>query len=380
MRVIIAPDSFKNCLNARAVGEALARGVCSACPNAVTDIIPLSDGGDGLVSVLAGTTDGRLIECDTFDPLGRPIKAVWLKTARYAVIEMALASGLTLLKGPEEYAPLRASTYGTGILIKAALDSGCRHVVIGLGGSATVDAGCGMASALGYDLLDADGNRIPEGGGGLSQFAQIKRTKHADALLKHASFTCLTDVKNPLTGQAGAARVYGPQKGASTRDVELLERNLKNMAYVVEHALGISVSDISGAGAAGGLGAGCIAFLRATLEFGAPWVAARSGLHQAMQKADIVFTGEGKIDNQTGFGKVPAYVAQMAKQLNKPVFAFGGSVVKDLDLTAIGITKCIRISPPGTPLADSIRDAAKNLERASAEVIMEIEKDGVKTL
>lgn len=372
MHVVIAPDSFKNCLNARDVAESLARGVRSICPDAATDIIPMSDGGDGLVSVLAGTIRGQLVEAQTLDPLGRPIQAVWLKTKHYAVIEMATASGLALLKGPKEYAPMRASTYGTGILIKAALDSGCCDIVVGLGGSATIDAGCGMASALGYDLLDSHGKRIPEGGGGIGRLSRIIRTPRIDIRLKNVTFTCLTDVKNHLTGPSGAAHVYGPQKGASPSDVELLERNLKNWVRVVEHDLGISVSDIPGAGAAGGLGAGCVAFLGATLESGAAWVAAQSGLRKAMRSADIIFTGEGKIDKQTGFGKVPAYVAQMAKKLNKPVIAFGGSVAKGIDLASAGITRCVQVSPPGTALADAIRNARKNLERASAKVIMEI--------
>lgn len=372
MRVVIAPNSFKNCMGARDVAEALARGVCSACPGAETNIIPLSDGGDGLVSVLAGTLGGQFVESDTLDALGRPIKAAWLKTGRYAVLEMALASGLARLKGPREYAPLIASTFGTGVLIKAALDSGCRNLVIGLGGSATVDAGCGMALALGFRLEDADGNCIPEGGGGLARLHRISRPRRDSVRLKDMTFTALVDVQNPLLGSSGAARVYAPQKGAAPDEVELLERGLARWASIVERDLGVAVSSVAGAGAAGGLGAGCVAFLGATLESGAAWVATESGLSEAVRNADLVLTGEGRIDAQTRFGKVPAYVGQMAKSMNKPVIAFGGSVAKDTDLSSIGISTCIQISPPGIGLAESIRDAARNLEKASAKAIEKI--------
>lgn len=372
MRVVIAPNSFKNCLGARDVAEALARGVRSACPGAETDIIPLSDGGDGLVSVLAGTLGGELVESDTLDALGRPVKAAWLKSDRYAVIEMALASGLARLKGPEEYAPLKASTFGTGVLIRAALDSGCRHLVIGLGGSATVDAGCGMALALGFRLEDGDGNSIPEGGGGLACLRRISRPRRNGARLKDVTVTALVDVQNPLLGSSGAARVYAPQKGAAPDEVELLERGLACWATIVERDVGVSVASVPGAGAAGGMGAGCVAFLGAALEPGAAWVANESGLAEAIRNADVVFTGEGRIDSQTRFGKVPAYVGQMAKAMNKPVVAFGGSVAKDADLVSIGISECIQISPPETGLAEAIRNAAENLEKASAKVVAKV--------
>ncbi len=374
MHVVIAPNSFKNCLNARDVAEALARGVCSACPGAIIDIIPLSDGGDGLVSVLAGTLGGQLIESDTLDPLNRAIKAQWLKTKQCAVIEMALASGLSRLRGPKEYNPLKTSTFGTGVLIKTALDSGCRNIIIGLGGSATVDAGCGMALAMGYQLLDRHGKQIPVGGGGVGQLDRIYPPRNNMLCLKDVKVTCLIDVRNPLLGPSGAAKVYGPQKGATPDGVDMLERNLSRWASVVERDIGISVSTIPGAGAAGGLGAGCVVFLNAALEPGASWVAAQSGLLEVIRKADVVFTGEGGIDSQTEFGKVPAYVAQLAKTYNKPVIAFGGSIEKGIDLSSIGITKCVQISPPEMVLSDAIRYAERNLERASADAIMQINK------
>lgn len=373
MRVVIAPNSFKHCLTAQAAGNAMARGIRSVCPDAVTDIIPLSDGGDGLIAVLAGRLQGQLITADTLDPLGRPTQAVWFKTKDYALIEMALASGLARLKGPEEYAPLTATTSGTGLLIRSALDHGCRQMIIGLGGSATMDAGCGMASVLGFRFLDIHGQPIPEGGGGLGQLNRIM-PDHADARLKDATVTGLTDVQNPLLGPSGAARVYGPQKGASPEEVELLEHNLARWATLISRDMGIPVVSVSGAGAAGGLGAGCIAFLGATLVSGAQWVAEQSGLLEAIRKADIVFTGEGRIDQQTAFGKVPAYVARIAQSLNKPAIALGGTVVKGTDLTSIGITQCVSISPPGIALSEAIRNAETNLEKTSSALMMILKK------
>ncbi|MBU4200896.1 MAG: glycerate kinase [Verrucomicrobia bacterium] len=369
MRVVIAPNSFKHCLPAREVGEAMARGVRAACPAALTDIIPLSDGGDGLVAAMSARLPGKLIATETRDPLGRPIQAVWFKTPDYALIEMALASGLARLQGPEEYAPLNASTYGTGLLIRAAMDHGCRRIIIGLGGSATVDAGCGMASALGFRLLDRQGQPIPEGGDGLAGLDHVA-IDGADSRLKAITAIALTDVNNPLLGEFGAARVFAPQKGASPADVETLERNLSRWATVVERDLALSVAALPGAGAAGGLGAGCIAFLGATLVPGAQWVAEQTGLVDAIRKADLVLTGEGRIDRQTAFGKVPAYVARIAKSLNKPAIAMGGTVADDADLTSLGITRCVAITPPGVSLAEAIKKVETNLEKSATELMM----------
>lgn len=369
MRVVIAPNSFKHCLPARAVGEAMARGVQAACPEAVTDIIPLSDGGDGLVAALSARLPGKLINTKTRDPLGRPIQAAWFKTPDYALIETALASGLARLQEPEEYAPLSTSTFGTGLLIRAALDHGCRRIIIGLGGSATVEAGCGMASALGFRLLDRQGQSIPEGGSGLAGLDHVV-VNGADPRLKTITVIALTDVCNPLLGEFGAARVFAPQKGASPLEVETLERNLSRWASVVERDLVLSVAALPGAGAAGGLGAGCIVFLGATLVSGAQWVAEQTGLEEAIRQADLVLTGEGRIDRQTVFGKVPAYVARIAKSLNKPAIALGGTVTDDADLTSIGITRCISITPPGVSLAEAIKKGETNLEKTAAELMM----------
>ncbi|MDD5676485.1 MAG: glycerate kinase [Kiritimatiellae bacterium] len=370
MRVLIASNSFKNCLGARAVGEAVARGLRAARPDTITDIIPMSDGGDGLVEALADSLAAERIRTATCDALGRKLKAEWLLTGECAVIEMALASGLARLRGPEEYRPLVTSTTGTGILIRAALDRGCRHIVIGLGGSATVDAGCGMAAALGIRLLTARGRPLPEGGGALSHLARIEMDA-ADKRLKDTRFTGLIDVQNPLLGANGAARVFAPQKGATPAEVECLESNLAHWAAIVQRDMGKDLAPRPGGGAAGGLGAGCVAFLDATLESGAAWVARQNRLAEAIRQADLVITGEGRLDEQTAFGKVPAFVAQMAQTLGKKVVALGGSVAENLDLHTIGIARCVAVTPPGTPLAAALRDAKNNLANAAATLIME---------
>lgn len=371
MRVLIAPNSFKNCLGARAVGEAIARGIRAARPDTITDIIPMSDGGDGLVDVLATSLAAERIETATCDALGRKLKATWLLTPEFAVIEMARASGLARLRGPEEYRPLVTSTAGTGLLIRAALDRGCRHIVVGLGGSATVDAGCGMATVLGFHLLTVHGQPLPEGSGALGDLAHIE-TGAADPRLKDTCFTCLVDVQNLLLGPGGAARVFAPQKGATPAEVEQLESNLAHWAVIVQRDLGVDVATLPGGGAAGGLGAGGVAFLGAALENGAAWVARQSQLEEAMMQADLVITGEGRLDEQTAFGKVPAFVARMAQTLDKPVLALGGLVAEGLDLRTIGIARCVLVTPPGTPLAIALREAKNNLARAASKLIIEI--------
>lgn len=375
MNVVIAPNSFKGCLTAGKVGKAIADGVKSVFPDADIAILPLSDGGDGLLDACAHFLGGDYIEEDTFDALSRPIKASWLKIGERAVIELAQASGLARLKGPEEYNPLIASTFGTGKLIAGALNRGCRRIVIGLGGSATVDAGCGMAAALGFDLLDKKAGQIPFGGGSLCLLDKIA-VEHCDRRLHGVEIICLADVRNPLLGPRGAARFFGPQKGATASQVDLLEDNLVHWSKIVERYLGVDVKEIPGAGAAGGAGAGCAAFFGARPQSGAEWVGEQAGLEQTIAQADIIFTGEGKIDSQTGFGKIPAYVGRLAKKYGKYAVALGGAVSEGTELSSVGIAECRRITPPGSSLADAFRDAEKNLALEAKQVIMTKYKRG----
>ncbi|MBI3985660.1 MAG: glycerate kinase, partial [Lentisphaerae bacterium] len=255
MRVLIAPNSFKHCLGALEAGRAMERGVRRALPRAAIRLIPLADGGDGLVSVLRRQLRGRLRRALVTDPLGRPIEAHWLKVGGMAVIELAEASGLRRLSGPREYAPGRTTTAGTGLLVRKALEQGCTTIVIGLGGSATVDAGCGLAAALGFRFLDRKGRVIPGGGGSLHRLYRIDASK-TDPRLRRARFIGLCDVKNSLLGPEGAARVFGPQKGATPREVAVLERNLRHWARVVRAGLGRDVRALAGGAAAGWVGAG----------------------------------------------------------------------------------------------------------------------------
>jgi len=370
MKVLIAPNSFKQCLGAGSVGEAIARGVRAVFPKAEIKIRPLADGGDGLLDVCARCLPSEYVTVDTFDPLMRPINTSWLKVGSEAVIEMAQASGLALLKGPEECKPMIASTFGTGLLIKAALAAGCREIVVGLGGSATVDAGCGMAAALGFNLLDRNGKQIPVGGGGLGALDKIIASDR-DERLSAAKIICITDVRSPLLGPEGAARLFGPQKGATPEQVEILEHNIAHWSEVVERDLHVDVRNVPGAGAAGGGGAGCAAFFGSRPQGGAEWVGGRLGLEEAVAEADIIFTGEGRIDSQTAFGKIPEYVGRLARRHGKRVVALGGSVEEGTDLSQAGIAECRCINPPGISLAQAFRDAEKNLALAAEQVMID---------
>lgn len=373
MKILIAPNSFKQCLSASRVGAAIARGVKTAEPQAEITIIPLSDGGDGLLDVCRHCPGGEYIDEDACDALARPLKAVWLKAGDLAVIELAQASGLARLKGPEEYNPLVASTFGTGLLIARALARGCREIVVGLGGSASVDAGCGLAAALGFDLLDKNAAPIPPGGGGLSFLARIG-VGNRNRRLREARFVVLADVRNPLLGPQGAAHVFGPQKGATPAQVEILENNLARWAGLVRRDLGVEVAEIEGAGAAGGAGAGCAAFLGARPCGGAEWIGKKLELERAIAGADIVFTGEGRIDSQTDFGKIPAFVGRLAKKHAKYAVALGGAVAEGTSLSAAGIAASRCITPPGSSLAEAFRDAEKNLAFAASQVMLEFKR------
>lgn len=286
----------------------------------------MADGGEGTVQSLVDATGGGLAARRVTGPLGQPVEASFglLGDGQTAVIEMAAASGLPLV--PESQRdPLVTTTYGTGELMKAALEAGRRRLIVGIGGSATTDAGAGMAQALGVRLLDGKGEPIGPGGAELGRLVNIEMAQ-ADPRLAQTEIRVACDVDNPLYGEQGAAHVYGPQKGASAQDVEVLDGSLRNFADVVERDLGIDVRDIPGAGAAGGLGAGLVAFCGATLERGVDIVIDAAGLPERMRGADLVITAEGRIDAQTAFGKTPAGVAEVAHRQGVPVIALGGVV------------------------------------------------------
>ncbi|MGB4476726.1 MAG: glycerate kinase, partial [Bacillota bacterium] len=313
MRILIAPDSFKGCLTALEVGNALKDGILSVCSEAVVDVVPMADGGEGTVRSLVDASSGKILTAEVLDPLGRPVTAEYgiMGDGHTAVIEMAAASGLPLLKDYERN-PRVTSTYGTGQLIEAALDAGATKLIVGIGGSATNDGGAGMAQALGARLLDRSGNEIQRGGAALKDLAAID-VSGMDSRLSDVEIIVACDVTNPLTGPKGATAVYGRQKGATEEMIEELDRALANYARVIREQLHKDVEDVSGAGAAGGLGAGMLAFLNAALRPGVDIVIEATRLADRVTGCDLVITGEGRLDSQTSHGKTPMGVARVAR-------------------------------------------------------------------
>lgn len=326
MNILIAPDSFKDCLSSKKVAQNIQKGIRRILPEANIKILPVADGGEGTVEALVDATGGKIIKVDVHDPLMRKIESFIgiLGDKKTAVIEMAAASGIELLK-EDERNPWITTTYGTGELIRHALDKGCSKLVIGIGGSATTDAGVGMAQALGGKFLDSQGKQISYGGGFLNEISEIDLT-NLDKRIKGSRILVACDVDNPLYGLEGAAFVYSPQKGADKQMVNKLDKNLRHFARKVQEVLGINIQNIKGSGAAGGLGAGLMVFLKAQLRPGFEIIKDIVKLEKEINKADIVITGEGRIDYQTQFGKAPYGVAQVASKFNKPLIAIAGSL------------------------------------------------------
>ncbi|WMT20046.1 glycerate kinase [Parageobacillus toebii] len=358
MKVIIAPDSFKESLSALEVANAIEKGFRDIFPEAEYVKIPMADGGEGTVQSLVDATGGRIVKTEVTGPLGDRVQAFFgmLGDGKTAVIEMAAASGLHLVPS-EKRNPLVTTTRGTGELILAALDEGAEHIIIGIGGSATNDGGAGMIQALGGRLLDRHGKEIGPGGGSLSELADIDLSG-LDQRLKCVKIEVACDVDNPLTGPKGASAVFGPQKGATPEMVATLDKNLHHYADVIERVLGKQVKDIPGAGAAGGLGAGLLAFLEAKLKRGVEIVLETVNFHERIQGASLVITGEGRIDRQTIFGKTPIGVAKAAKRYNIPVIAIAGSVSDDSDVVrSYGIDALYSIVPGIIPIEKALANA-----------------------
>jgi glycerate kinase len=370
MKIVIAPDSFKGSLSALEAAMSIERGIKNIDDGIETIIVPLADGGEGTVQSLIDVSGGKIIELSVHDPLYREIKSFYgiMGDGETAVIEMAAASGLLLLN-PEERNPLLTTTYGTGELIKNALNQGCRKFIIGLGGSATNDGGCGMAQALGVKFLDKNGNEVGRGGSQLSEISAIDLSG-IDQRIKTASFLAACDADNPLCGTKGASAVYGPQKGASEKDVITLDNGLKHFAQIVEQQLRIDVKDVPGSGAAGGLGAGVMIFLNARLERGITIVTRTTQLEEKMTGADLVITGEGRIDFQTAFGKTPFGVAQIAREYNIPLIALAGSLGEGYQsLYEKGFDGIFSIIDQPMSLQEAIDNAAELLENAAENVV-----------
>ncbi len=365
MNILILPDSFKNCLSSTGVANALTEGIRRVFPEAKIEQYPVADGGEGTVKAFVNATGGKIIKCPAHDALGREIEGFYgLLPDDTAVIEMAAASGIELLK-PEEKNPLITSTYGTGEIIKEALENGAQKIILGLGGSVTNDGGTGMAKALGYRFLDINDKEIAEGGGALSDLAKIDNSAVADNV-KKATFLIACDVQNPLTGESGASAVYGPQKGATPTMVKQLDANLHHLAETIKQDLGTDVENTPGAGAAGGMGAGSLAFLGGTLQAGFDIVTQTLSLKEKVAQADIIITGEGKIDAQTKQGKTPYAVAQLAKAADKKVLAFAGYLGADhRELYDHGFDAIFPIAQKPMTLDESLNTAPTLLANAA---------------
>ena len=363
--MIVAPQSFKGSADAVAVASAIARGIRHVWPGALIEEMPLADGGEGTVRALVSATHGSLRRSRVHDPLGREIDAEWgvLGDGVTAVVEMAAASGLPLLEPSERDARI-TSTRGTGELILAAAASGAHRIVIGIGGSATNDGGAGMARAFGYRFLDRSGGELPEGGAALARLGRIDG--QTDPRLVRPSIEVACDVRNPLLGPDGASAIYGPQKGATPEIVRELDAALARYADVVEAFVGRPIRDVPGAGAAGGLGAGLLAFLDARLVSGADLVLRAVRFAERIEGSDLVVTGEGRIDQQSGYGKLTGAVATAARRVGVPVVAIAGSLGaghEALDLEAIAVAS------EGVPLAEAMREPLPLIERAAERLV-----------
>lgn len=368
-KFVLAPDSFKESLTAKEVCQAMENGLRHAFPDSEYVHMPMADGGEGTVQSLVDATEGIIKELEVVGPLGNPVIAHYgiLGDGVTGVVEMASASGIHLVS-KEERNPLVTTTYGTGQLIKACLDEGVTQIIIGIGGSATNDGGAGMASALGASLLDEKGETIGLGGGELGKLAQIK-VDQLDVRLSKVELLVACDVTNPLCGATGASYVFGPQKGANKEMTALLDTNLEHFAKLIEQQLAVNVLDIAGAGAAGGLGAGLLAFTKAKLEKGIDIVTNYTDLEKYVKEADYVFTGEGGMDNQTKYGKTPYGVAKIAQRHQKPVIGIAGHVGDGVEeLYAEGFTAILGIVPSAITLEDALENGFKNVERTCENI------------
>ncbi|WP_436913197.1 glycerate kinase family protein [Acinetobacter schindleri] len=371
---VLAPDSFKESMSAEQACQAMQRGVLQVFPDACCIAVPMADGGEGTVEALLRSLDGQGITCMVTGPLVTQQVSTYFAIVDYgrtAVLEMAKANGIHLLAA-EQRNPMLTSTYGTGEMIKQALDRGIEKIIIGLGGSVTNDGGAGMAQALGVQFFNSTGEAIQVCGGNLDQINQIDISQ-LDARLKNTEILIASDVNNPLCGPNGASAIFGPQKGATPEMVQQLDRNLNHYANLVEASLGISIKNVAGSGAAGGLGFGLMAFADAKLQSGVELIIEQSRLAEKIAQADYVLTGEGKIDSQTALGKTPFGVAQVAQQFNKPVLAFAGLVGEGIEsLFDAGFSQIVGINPPDCSLEEALKNGEVNLEKAVSKNIKNI--------
>lgn len=371
MKILISPDSFKGSLTATQAADAIAAGVRRALPGAELVLIPLADGGEGTVEALVRATGGRIVHASATDPLGNKIESFFgiLGDGETAVVEMATASGLPLVPDDRRN-PMLTTTYGTGELIRAALDAGCRKLILGIGGSATNDGGVGAVQALGGSFKDADGSEVGFGGGGLCRIRSIDLSS-LDPRIAKTDIVVACDVDNPLTGPRGASAVFGPQKGATCEMVQELDSGLRNLAEVIRRDLGRDVEHVPGAGAAGGLGAASVAFLGARLKSGIAIVLQATHFADQLEGASLVITGEGKIDAQTLRGKTINGVLRAARSAGVPVLALGGSVeTEGYDLLNHGAIAVLPIVTEPMPLQEAFTRAGELLANAAERALV----------
>ena len=368
MKILIAPDKFKHSLSSFEVCAAIIEGLSAASDSFTFTTLPLADGGDGLSEIISHYTSAKKQTVRAFDPLFREIETSFLvsEDGETVFIEMAKASGLQLLQ-PSEYNPMLTSTYGTGQLIKEAINRKARNIILGIGGSATNDAGIGMAAALGYRFFDEHGNELKPVGENLIRICSIDTSAAINTGNIRIEVAC--DVSNPLTGENGAAAIYAPQKGAGPEIVIQLEKGMIHFAEILKHQLGKDINAIEGAGAAGGLGAGCIAFLNAKLISGIELALQYSEAEKHIINADVVITGEGKIDEQTLSGKVLSGLAKLCLRHKKPLIALCGTLdLTEEQLKQSGITSAFSILNRPMPLSEAYKDAHKMLSETSMNI------------
>jgi len=372
VKVVVAPNAFKGTLTASQAASAIARGVREVFPQAEVIEVPVADGGDGTVDALVGAHHGKYLTAEVEGPLGDPVRAVYglIEAGRTGVVELAAASGLTLVPAGRRD-PRKSSTYGFGQVLEAVRGTGVNQVIAGIGGSATNDGGAGMAQALGYRLLDARGVDLPRGGAALARLARIDPSRFDRGWLA-VNVMVACDVTNPLTGPQGASAVYGPQKGADEAAVRELDAALSRFAAMIERDLGKHVADVPGAGAAGGVGAGLMAFLGARLVPGAALIVTESGFDEKIRGADLVITGEGRVDSQTAYGKAPGEVAKRAQAARIPVLLIAGSKAPGWEaLSDLGVTAVVTLDEEGDNLQQPMGDAGEVLRRAAARACTE---------
>lgn len=362
MRVLVAPNAFKGTLTATQAAHAIARGVREVFPDAEIVEVPVADGGDGTVEALVSANHGEYLHARVDGPLGDPVDATYGRFGTTSVVELAAASGLALLP-PERRDPRHTSTYGFGQLLLAARRQGTSEILAGIGGSATNDGGAGLAQAVGYRLLDAEGRDLPRGGATVARLERIDASGFEPWPLQ-VKVAC--DVTNPLTGPQGASAVYGPQKGADEAAVKELDAALARLAEVIERDLGRRVADLPGAGAAGGAGAGLVAFLGAELVRGAPLIVSASGFDGHLEGAGLVITGEGQADEQTAYGKAPGEVAERARKAGVPVLLLAGSKGQGWEaLSDLGVSAIVTLREEGIDLQQALNDPEGMLSRVT---------------